>query len=146
MAATNDPTDLVGDRTALAEAAVAVGAGDVFVFRRVTAERFVHVGGFGQGESWSGNVDLIPAEDARARKSITSGSIVLVAADEPVQIFGPYYRHSAVFVPLSPDLLVVLGGVDPERLDAGRKETFEAAAEQAAAAVAQISPAKRLAD
>jgi len=143
MAATTDPA---GDRTALSEAAASVGAEDVFVFRRVTAERFVHVGGFGQGEIWAGNVDLMPAEDVRARNAISSGTIVLVASDEPVQIFGPYYEQSAVFVPLSPDVLVVLGGVDPDRLDASRKETLETAAEQAAAAVAQISPAKRLAD
>jgi diguanylate cyclase (GGDEF)-like protein len=146
MAATTDSTDPAGDRSALAGAAASAGARDVFVFRRVTAQRFVHVGGSGQGETWAGNVDLFPTDDARAQKAITSGSIVLVAADEPVQIFGPYYQHSAVFVPLSPDVLVVLGGVDPDRLDASRKETFEAAAEQAAAAVAQISPAKRLAD
>jgi diguanylate cyclase (GGDEF)-like protein len=146
MVATTDSTDPGGDRTALAQAAASVGASDVFVFRRVTAERLVHVGGLGRGESWAGNVDLFPADDARARKAISSGSIVLVAAEEPVQIFGPYYQRSAVFVPLSPDVLVVLGGVDPDRLDAGRTETFEAAAEQAAAAVAQISPAKRLAD
>ncbi len=146
MAAATDSTDPAGDRTALAEAAASVGAQDVFVFRRVTAERFVHVGGLGRGETWAGNVDLFPAEDSRARKAISSGSIVLVAADEPVQIFGPYYQHSAVLVPLSPDVLVVLGGVGADRLDAGRKENLEAAAEQAAAAVAQISPAKRLAD
>jgi diguanylate cyclase (GGDEF)-like protein len=134
------------DPDVVAQAAAAVGAADVFVFRRITSERFVHVGGFGHGESWAGNVDLMPAKDARARDAIVSGSIVLVAADEPVQIFGPYYHQSAVFVPLSPDLLVVLGGVDPAGLDTDRKETLEAAAEQAAAAVAQVSPAKRLAD
>jgi diguanylate cyclase (GGDEF)-like protein len=146
MAARTDPTDPAGDRTALAEAAASVGAPDVFVFRRVTAERFVHVGGLGCGEIWAGNVDLIPAKDPRAREAITSRSIVMVAADEPVQIFGPYYHRTAVFVPLSPDVLVVLGGVDADRLDVSGRSAFEAAAEHAAAAVAQISPAKRLAD
>src|SRR5262245_66493690 len=87
MAAPTEPTDPAGDHAALTKAAASVGAPDVFVFRRVTAERFVHVGGLGCGETWAGNVDLIPAKDQRAREAITSQSIVMVAADDPVQIF-----------------------------------------------------------
>ncbi|MGE5273905.1 MAG: diguanylate cyclase domain-containing protein [Verrucomicrobiota bacterium] len=148
MAATTDPTGPAHDRAALAGAAASVGASDVFVFRRVTPERFVHVGGLGHGESWAGNVDLVPGEDARAGEAIATGRIVTASADEPVQIFGPYYHRSAVFVPLpSADVLVVLGGIDVrERLDAQTAAALQRAAEQAAAAVAQISPAKRLAD
>ena len=146
MAATTDPTGPAHDRASLAEAAASVGATDVFVFRRVTPERFVHVGGLGRGESWAGNVDLVPGEDARAGEAIASGRIVAATAAEPIQIFGPYHHRSAVFVPLSADVLVVLGGVEVGKLDAQTAAALQAAAERAAAAVAQISPAKRLAD
>jgi diguanylate cyclase (GGDEF)-like protein len=147
MAATTGSTDPAdSDRNAVAEAAASVGATDVFVFRRITAERFVHVGGLGRGESWAGNVDLILTEDTRARDAISSGSVVSVESDEPVQIFGPYYQQRAVFVPFGRDLLVVFGNVDLRDDEVSRQTTFEAAAERAAAAVAQISSAKRLAD
>ena len=146
MAATTDSTGPARDRAALAGAAASVGAADVFVFRRITAERFVHVGGLGRGESWAGNVDLILAEDAHAREAVASGSVATVTSAEPVQIFGPYYERTAVLVPVSGDVLVVFGGVDPGKPDAKAVAAFEAAAQQAAAAVAQISPAKRLAD
>lgn len=146
MAATIDSTGRAHKRGSLAEAAASVGAADVFVFRRVTPERFVHVGGLGRGESWAGNVDLVPAEDARAREAIASSRIVTATAAEPVQIFGPYYQQSAAFVPVSEDVLVVLGGIELPRLDAKGSAALQAAAERAAATVAQISPAKRLAD
>jgi diguanylate cyclase (GGDEF)-like protein len=145
MGATSEPMVPAGDRKALVNAAASVGATDVFVFRRVTADRFVHVGGLGHGESWAGNVDLRPADDDRAREAIDSGTAVFVTANEPVRVFGPYYERRAVFVPVSPDVLVVFGGND-----FGRRKKSEAslqtAATRAAAAVAQISPAKRLAD
>jgi diguanylate cyclase (GGDEF)-like protein len=146
MAATTDSTGPARDRAALAEAAASVGATDVFVFRRVTPERLVHVGGLGRGESWAGNVDLIPAEDPRAHEAIVSGSIAAVASSDPVQIFGPYYHRNAVLVPLSGDVLVVLGGVAVGEIDTKTTAALEAVAQRAAAAVAQISPAKRLAD
>jgi len=128
----------------VAEAAASVRAADVFVFRRVTADRFVHVGGVGRGEGWAGNVDLILAEDDRAREAIEQGEPVRVAAREPVRIFGPYYQRSAVFVPLSKDVLVVFGNV--AALENGEQVAFAEAAELAAAAIAQVSSAKRLAD
>jgi diguanylate cyclase (GGDEF)-like protein len=142
MAASADSTDPVVDRTVLAGAAAFVGAEDVFVFRRVTAARFVHVGGLGRGESWAGNVDLILADEPRAREAISSGTIVSFESGEPAQVFGPYHQQTAVFVPLSEDVLVVFGDLGENASD----PVLVAAAEQAAAAVAQISPAKRLAD
>jgi diguanylate cyclase (GGDEF)-like protein len=146
MAATTDSNGPAHDRTPLVDAAGSLGATDVFVFRRVTPERFVHVGGLGRGESWAGNVDLIPAESAHAAEAIASGRIVTAAAAEPVRIFGPYYNHSAAFVPVSADVLVVFGGIEPDKLDAQAAADLQVAAGRAAAAVEQISPAKRLAD
>jgi diguanylate cyclase (GGDEF)-like protein len=131
------------DDGSVAAAAAAVGAADVFVFRRVTADRFVHVGGLGRGEGWAGNVDLLLGEDDRACEAIASSGLVHVTAPEPVRVFGPYYQRSAVFVPLSPDLLVVFGDLEGEAHDA---DAVHEAAAAAAAAIAQISSAKRLAD
>jgi diguanylate cyclase (GGDEF)-like protein len=137
-------TDLApADRGRVAEAAASVGAADVFVFRRVTADRFVHVGGLGRGEGWAGNIDLILAEDDRAREAIAAANPVRVTAEAPVRIFGPYYQRNAVFVPLSPDLMVVFGDLDTEAHD---QEAVYAAAAAASAAIAQVSSAKRLAD
>jgi diguanylate cyclase (GGDEF)-like protein len=146
MAATTDSTGPAHDRTALVDAAASLGAPDVFVFRRVTPERFVHVGGLGRGESWAGNVDLIPAENAHAAEAIASERIVTAAAAEPVRIFGPYYNRSAAFVPVSVDVLVVFGGIEPDKLDARTAADLQVAAGRAAVAIEQISPAKRLAD
>jgi diguanylate cyclase (GGDEF)-like protein len=145
MGTTPDKTAPARNRKGLDEAATSVGAADVFVFRRVTDDRFVHVGGLGRGESWAGNVDLIPAEDNRAQEAIDSGRVVYVSANRPVRVFGPYYEQKAVFVPVPPDVLVVFGGNGFGKSKADQA-TLQAAAKHAAAAVAQISPAKRLAD
>jgi diguanylate cyclase (GGDEF)-like protein len=141
-----DSSTPAADHDSVAEAAASVAATDVFVFRRITPERFVHVGGLGRGESWAGNVDLMPTAEPHAGEAISSGRIVSVTTDAPVRLFGPYYEQSAAFVPLSPDLLVVFGGVGRATGDLDRQAAFVGAAERAAAAVAQISPAKRLAD
>src|SRR5690242_16553586 len=93
------------DPGVVATAAAAVGAADIFVFRRITADRFVHVGGLGRGEGWAGNVDLILGDEAHAAEAIRSGGPSFVREVDPVRIFGPYYQREAVFVPLSADVL-----------------------------------------
>ncbi len=133
------------DPGVVAAAAAAVGAADMFVFRRITADRFVHVGGIGRGEGWAGNVDLILADERRAAAAIASGSPSFVRESEPVRIFGPYYQREAVFVPLSADVLVVFGTNVPGDL-AASPEQVGAAATAASAAIDQVSSAKRLAD
>ena len=40
------------------DAAASIGAADVFVLRRVTGQRFVHLGGSGRGEGWAGIVEV----------------------------------------------------------------------------------------
>ncbi|HEY7694065.1 MAG TPA: GGDEF domain-containing protein [Gaiellaceae bacterium] len=146
MPTSTEPTDPADrERNLVADAAASVHAVDVFVFRRVTADRFVHVGGLGRGEGWAGNVDLILAEDHRAGHAIATGELVTVSAEQPVQIFGPYYQRSAALVPLSADLLVVFGAIELPESDT-ESVAFLHAAELAAAAIAQVSSAKRLAD
>ena len=133
------------DPGVVAAAAVAVGAADMFVFRRITADRFVHVGGIGRGEGWAGNVDLILADEQRAAAAIASSGPSFVREAEPVRIFGPYYQREAVFVPLSADVLVVFGTNVPGGL-AASPEQVSAAATAASAAIDKVSSAKRLAD
>jgi diguanylate cyclase (GGDEF)-like protein len=133
------------EREAVVQAAAAVGACDVFVFRRVTDDRFVHVGGLGRGEGWAGNIDLILAEEDHAREAIAGKASVLVRADEPVRVFGPYYQREAVFVPLSGDVVVVFGASGAGDLAVSPADLL-AAAGAAAGAIERVSSAKRLAD
>ena len=106
------PTWLCSGHDAVSAAAGSVGATDLFVFRRITADRFVHVGGLGRGEGWAGNVDLILAAEDLAREAMTTGVPVFARAAEPVHVFGPYYQREAVFVPLPPDVIVVFGAAE----------------------------------
>jgi diguanylate cyclase (GGDEF)-like protein len=141
-----DAATNLSDRTDAVSAAVgSVGATDLFVFRRITADRFVHVGGLGRGEGWAGNVDLILAAEDLAREAMTTGVPVFARAEEPVQVFGPYYQREAVFVPLPPDVIVVFGVAESGSLSRDGA-AIAAAAEAAAAAIEQVSTAKRLAD
>jgi hypothetical protein len=87
-------------------------APDVFVLRRVTAGRFVHLGGSGRGEGWAGIVEASLEEDAsfaQALKSERPGRIDRAGAE---RIFGPYYARSAAIVPVSHDAVVVFGMPD----------------------------------
>jgi len=133
------------DRGVVAAAAASVGAADMFVFRRITADRFVHVGGVGRGEGWAGNVDLILSAEERAASAIRAGYASFVREPGPVRIFGPYYQREAVFVPLSADLLVVFGTNTPGALSASADQVTRAAG-AAASGIEQVSSAKRLAD
>src|SRR5581483_6019195 len=133
------------DDQGVAAAAASVGATDLFVFRRITGDRFVHVGGLGRGEGWAGNVDLILADEERAAAAMAAGDPIFVRAAEPAHVFGPYYQREAVFVPLSTDLLVVFGSNEPGGLSAS-DDDVRAAATGAAAGIEQVSSAKRLAD
>lgn len=141
------PTEPVpSDPKHVAQAAAAVGAQDLFVFRRITADRFVHVGGLGRGEGWAGNVDLMLGEEEQARAAVTRMAVVRVGGDAPVHVFGPYYQRTAVFVPLSGDVIVVFGASRPDALTAATDEAIVSAAQAAAAAIGHVSSAKRLAD
>jgi diguanylate cyclase (GGDEF)-like protein len=132
------------DDQGVAAAVASVGATDLFVFRRITGDRFVHVGGLGRGEGWAGNVDLILADEERAAAAIEAAGPIFVRAAEPVHVFGPYYQREAVFVPVSADVLVVFGSNEPGGLSSS--ESVQAAASAAAAGIEQVSSAKRLAD
>lgn len=122
-----------------------VGAIDVFVFRRVSGGRFVHVGGAGRGEGWAGIVEIHLDDEPWAHDAMQAGKPVRLEAAVPQSVFGPYYARAAAFIPLSTDLLVVFGNpVGP--LAILSDDELQADAEAVAHEVETVSPAKRLAD
>jgi hypothetical protein len=126
-------------------AAASVGACDLFVLRRVKDERFVHFGGSGRGAGWAGLVEVSTGESGALSSSLATRTPVRMAHGEKKLVFGPYYASGAAFVPVTNDVVVVFGCNDRE-LDAATDEALHSAATMAADAVAQVTPAKRLAD
>lgn len=121
------------------------GARDVFVFRRVSGGRFVHVGGVGRGEGWAGIVELHLDEEPWAMETMQSAKPVRLETAAPQSVFGPYYARAAAFVPLSADLLVVFGNPVGPLADLS-DDDLAAEAEAVARETETVSPAKRLAD
>jgi diguanylate cyclase (GGDEF)-like protein len=130
---------------ALAELADALGAEDMFIFRRISPEVFSHLGGVGRGEGWAGNIELRSREERHFMAALGSGQAHRVELSATGRIVGPYYGRSAVIVPCPNDMVVVFGSSSDSLRGAS---TFEASAlaESAAAIVQEVSAAKRLAD
>jgi len=121
-----------------------VGAGDLFVLRRITAGRFVHLGGAGRGEGWAGIVEVSLDDEAALDRALRTERIVRLEHGGRELVFGPYYAHAAAIVPVVPDVLVVFGTADGG-IDA-TDELLDAAARSAVEAVGPVGPAKELAD
>jgi hypothetical protein len=125
-------------------AAASVGAGDVFVLRRVSTSRFVHLGGVGRGEGWAGIVEVALEEEADLRQALASDEIVRLDHNGRDLVFGPYYARAAAIVPIVPDVLVVFGAADgPVR---GSNEALSTAARTTLEVIGPAGPAKDLAD
>jgi hypothetical protein len=136
----------VADQVPRADAAAAsVGAADLFVLRRITGNRFVHFGGSGRGAGWAGLIEVATSEETSLREALTSRRPVRVAHGGKELVFGPYYAHGAAFVPVTNDVVVVFGA-DGAELAAASDESLVSAAVLGAEAVADVTPAKRLAD
>jgi hypothetical protein len=134
-----------GTATVAGDAAAAVAARDLFVLRRVSGTTFVHFGGAGRGEGWAGLVQLEVGEEDAFRDALATGEPVRVGSGEVERIFGPYYAPAAAFVPVTQDVVVVLGSGDPAFRDIADDELARAS-RTAAEAVGEVTPAKRLAD
>jgi diguanylate cyclase (GGDEF)-like protein len=126
--------------TSPAEIVTAAGAEDLFVLRRVAGDRFAHLGGAGRGAGWAGIVEI----DEHELLELTAGEgVARRTAPVPTQMFGPYYAHTAAFVRVSHDVVVVFGGseaiagTDDELVELGRF---------VAETLVEVAPAKRLAD
>lgn len=125
-------------------AAQSVGASDVFVLRRVSGNRFVHLGGAGRGAGWAGLIEVTSDEEKPLRQALEARRAVRLGHGGRELVFGPYYAHAAAFVPVTNDVVVVFGSPDRE-LD-GPDEQLTSAAHLAADAVDGVTEAKRLAD
>ena len=128
-----------------AELAEAAGAVDMFVFRRVSEGRYVHVGGAGRGTGWAGIVELGEAEEPFVRMMTEGDSVRRRFAPEPWQVFGPYYAHAVAAVRVSSDVLVIFGSPTDTFSGISDSELFELA-RLPGETIAEVAPAKRLAD
>ena len=124
--------------------AASVGATDVFVLRRVTGQRFVHLGGAGRGEGWAGIVEVTLEDEAPLSEALRTGKPVRVDHAGRDLVFGPYFAHAAAIVAVGPDIVVVFGVT--EGSISGTDEALHAAAEEMSAIVEPAGPAKQLAD
>src|SRR5439155_1607296 len=119
-------------------------APDVFVLRRVSPGRFVHLGGSGRGEGWAGIVEASLEDDASFAQALKSEQPVRIERDAADRIFGPYYARSAAIVPVSHDAVVVFGSPsDPIGAEDG---ALVAAAAEVNESLEPAGPAKQLAE
>jgi hypothetical protein len=126
------------------QAADSVHAADLFVLRRVSAGQFVHFGGSGRGEGWAGIVEISLADEASLADALRTERPVRVDHDDHGPVFGPYYAHGAVIVPVVPDVVVVFGAIDGDVR--ANDEELAAAAQAAVDAVEPPGRVKELSD
>ena len=119
-------------------------APDVFVLRRVSPGRFVHLGGSGRGEGWAGIVEASLEDDASFAEALKSEQPVRIQRDAADRIFGPYYARSAAIVPVSHDAVVVFGS--PNDPIGAEDDALVAAAAEVNESLEPASPAKQLAE
>ena len=114
------------------------------MLRRVSAGLFVHFGGSGRGEGWAGIVEVSLEDEVPLADALRTARPVRVAHDERGLVFGPYYAHGAVIVPIVPDVVVVFGA--PERDVDDDEQALTAAAWAALDAVEPPGLGKQLSD
>ncbi len=129
----------------LSDLAVAMGAEDLFVFRRVSPSLYSHLGGVGRGAGWAGNIELDSREEHHLRAALASGKPTCVVLERTGRIAGPYYGRSAVLAPCDDDAVVVFGSSTGSVAGACTEEAARLA-ERACQLVIDVPPAKRLAD
>lgn len=138
-------TDL---ETTLADIAAGLGvpadALDAFVFRRLDGGRMVHLGGAGRADGWAGVVEINLESEPLIAHVWSVRHPVHQCGPASNHVFGPYWAHSAIVVPLVPDQLVIFGS--SASLGEPADAELERMAWQLVSHVAAVSPAKRLAD
>jgi diguanylate cyclase (GGDEF)-like protein len=128
-----------------AEIAQAAEANDLFVFRRIAAGRFAHVGGVGRGAGWAGIVEIGMDEEPLVRSAFSTGSVVRRSRPEPWHALGPYYAHSVALIAVSADVFVLFGSSN-DAIASVSDEDLISLAQFASEALVEVAPAKRLAD
>lgn len=125
----------------LAALAEGVGARDLFVLQSVDAGRLVNLDGFGRGAGWAGNLTVDPEAEPWL-SGARPGVVHRHASGVPERILGPYWATAAAAIQVG-EAIVVLGGEGLSGQDDG---ALIVVAREAAAAVAEVPVAKRLAD
>ncbi|TML19308.1 MAG: GGDEF domain-containing protein [Actinobacteria bacterium] len=128
-----------------AEVAEAAGASDLFVFRRIAAGRFAHVGGVGRGAGWAGIVEIGMEDEPLVRTAFSTGTVVRRSQPDPWHVLGPYYGRSIALSAVSADVFVLFGAED-DAIETVADEDLLALARFASEALVEVAPAKRLAD
>ncbi len=119
-------------------------APDIFVLRRVSPGRFVHLGGSGRGEGWAGIVEASLDDDASIAEALKSERPIRIEREEADRIFGPYYARSAAIVPVTHDAVVVFGS--PQEPIGAEDSALVAAAAEVNGTLEPASQAKQLAE
>jgi len=128
-----------------AEIAVAAGAADLFVFRRIAGRRFAHVGGAGRGAGWAGIVEVGAEEEPLIEALLVDGPVVRRSKAEPWRVLGPYYGRAVAVVQVSEDVFVVFGA-EGESMSSVSDQDLLGLARFASEGLVEVEPAKRLAD
>ena len=130
------------------DVAVTYGATDVLVLRKVTEDKWAHLGGAGLGEDWIGIIELGPDSDEPVlRQALGSRKVVRHRADKPVRVIGPYYAQQWAVLRVDGDYMIVLGRADDEvPLAAVRDAELRVKCATLVSTMPVVSPAKRLAD
>ena len=128
------------------EVAVAAGADDLLVFRRVAAGGFAHLGGSGRGAGWAGIVEVGAEDDEPLLAAILDGETVFRRTEHfPWHVVGPYYSRSVAAVAVSYDVFVIFGAAEDAFSSLPDGELI-GLARHASETLFEVSPAKRLAD
>ena len=129
----------------LDEIAAAAGAADLFLFRRIDADHFAHIGGAGRGTGWAGIVEIGVPEEPLVAEALRTNTIERRHQPEPWHVFGPYFGTAVAIVPVDADIFAVFGSRDESLLRLSDAELRELAA-VASESTFEVAPAKRLAD
>jgi diguanylate cyclase (GGDEF)-like protein len=130
----------------LTVAAPAAAPLDSFVLRRISADRWAHIGGDGRGEGWAGIVDVDASETPRLAQALQSGGVERVVLEHRGWLFGPYHPGGAVIVPLGADTLVIFGAASSDAIPTLDDEEWTNRATALSDRIHAVSPAKRLGD
>lgn len=84
------------------------GARDLFVLRRIAADRLFNVGGHGRGTGWAGNITLSPSDEALVQSALEVG-VFRRRSGVPFRAFGPYWTEEVAIVEVDGSVVVFSG-------------------------------------
>lgn len=131
------------------DVAATFGATDVLVLRRVTDDKWAHLGGAGLGEDWVGVIELgsEPENEPVLAKALRSRAVLRHHSDRPIRMVGPYYAQQCAVLRVDGDYVIVLGRSDADvPLAPVPDAELRVAAATLVSSMPVVSPAKRLAD